>query len=69
MTALTAVMIMVAIRVFGWHSVCPSALKRMPKSETFVMVTTVVLVLPPTISRWVAWSSLRHSSCGASITS
>jgi SulP family sulfate permease len=45
MAALTAVMIMVAIGAFDWHSVRPSTLKRMPKSETFVMVATVVLVL------------------------
>jgi SulP family sulfate permease len=38
-------MIMVAIGAFDWHSVRPSTLKRMPKSETFVMVATVVLVL------------------------
>jgi SulP family sulfate permease len=45
MAALVAVMIMVAIGAFDWHSVHPSTLKRMPKSETFVMVSTVVLVL------------------------
>lgn len=45
MAALVAVMIMVAIGTFDWHSVRPSTLKRMPKSETFVMMTTVLLVL------------------------
>ncbi|GGM37214.1 sodium-independent anion transporter [Microbacterium saperdae] len=45
MAALVAVMIMVAIGAFDWHSIRPSTLKRMPKSETFVMVATVVLVL------------------------
>lgn len=45
MAALVAVMIMVAIGAFDWHSVRPSTLKRMPKSETFVMIATVVLVL------------------------
>nr|WP_201468510.1 SulP family inorganic anion transporter [Microbacterium hydrocarbonoxydans] len=45
MAALVAVMIMVAIGAFDWHSIKPSTLKRMPKSETFVMVATVVLVL------------------------
>lgn len=45
MAALVAVMIMVAIGAFDWHSVKPSTLKRMPKSETFVMIATVVLVL------------------------
>lgn len=34
MSALVAVMIMVAIGAFDWHSVRPSTLKRMPKSET-----------------------------------
>jgi len=45
MAALVAVMIMVAIGAFDWHSVRPSTLRRMPKSETFVMIATVVLVL------------------------
>ncbi|GAB3598108.1 SulP family inorganic anion transporter [Microbacterium tumbae] len=45
MAALVAVMIMVAIGAFDWHSVRPSTLRRMPRSETFVMVATVVLVL------------------------
>lgn len=45
MAALVAVMIMVAIGAFDWHTVRPSTLKRMPKSETFVKVSTVVLVL------------------------
>jgi len=40
-----AVMVMVAIGAFDWHSIKPSTLKRMPKSETFVMLATVVLVL------------------------
>jgi len=38
MTALVAVMIMVAIGAFDWHSVKPSTLKLTPASETFVMV-------------------------------
>lgn len=45
MAALVAVMIMVAIGAFDWHSIRPSTLKRMPKSETFVMLATVALVL------------------------
>lgn len=45
MAALVAVMIWVSITTFDWHSVQPSTLKRMPKSETFVMVSTVVAVL------------------------
>jgi SulP family sulfate permease len=45
MAALVTAMIMVAIGAFDWHSVRPSTLKRMPKSETFVMIATVALVL------------------------
>ncbi|WP_312183178.1 SulP family inorganic anion transporter [Arthrobacter sp.] len=42
MAALVAVMIFVAWAAFDWHSIRPSTLRRMPKSETVVMVTTVV---------------------------
>lgn len=42
MAALTAIMIMVAVNSFDWHSVKPSTLKRMPLSETIVMVVTVL---------------------------
>jgi len=45
MAALVAVMIMVCVATFDWHSIRPSTLKRMPKSETLVMVSTVVLVV------------------------
>lgn len=45
MAALVAVMIMVCVATFDWHSIRPSTLKRMPKSETIVMVSTVVLVV------------------------
>ncbi|GAA1061084.1 SulP family inorganic anion transporter [Agromyces bracchium] len=45
MAALVAVMIMVSVATFDWHSVRWSTLKRMPKSETTVMVTTVVIVV------------------------
>lgn len=45
MAALVAVMIWVSITTFDWHSIQPSTLKRMPKSETFVMVSTVAAVL------------------------
>ena len=45
MAALVAVMIMVAIGAFDWHSIRPSTLKRMPKSETAVMVLTVLAVV------------------------
>ncbi|OUM39544.1 SulP family inorganic anion transporter [Arthrobacter sedimenti] len=42
MAALVAVMIFVSIATFDWHSIRPSTLKRMPKSETLVMLATVV---------------------------
>lgn len=41
MAALVAVMIFVSIATFDWHSIKPSTLKMMPKSETLVMVVTV----------------------------
>jgi sulfate permease, SulP family len=45
MAALVAVMIMVSVATFDWHSIRLSTLKRMPKSETFVMVATVTVVV------------------------
>ena len=45
MAALVAVMIMVSVGTFDWHSVQPSTLRRMPKSETLVMVSTVAVVV------------------------
>ncbi|MEZ0165423.1 SulP family inorganic anion transporter [Kineococcus sp. LSe6-4] len=45
MAALAAVMVMVAVGTFDWHSVRPATLRRMPCSETTVMVTTVVVVV------------------------
>jgi len=45
MAALVAVMIMVSVGTFDWHSIKPSTLKRLPKSETFVMVATVAVVV------------------------
>ena len=42
MAALVAVMILVSIATFDWHSVRLSTLKRMPKSETAVMLITVI---------------------------
>lgn len=41
MAALVAVMIMVSVGTFDWHSVRPSTLRRMPRSETAVMLATV----------------------------
>jgi len=45
MGALVAVMIMVSVGTFDWHSVHPSTLRRMPRSETTVMVATVVVTV------------------------
>lgn len=45
MAALVAVMIIVAVGTFDWHSVRLSTLTAMPKSETAVMATTVVIVV------------------------
>ena len=45
MAALVAVMIIVAVLTFDWHSIRLSTLKRMPLSETTVMVATVVVVV------------------------
>lgn len=45
MAALVAVMVMVSVGTFNWHSVLPSTLKRLPKSETAVMIITVIVVV------------------------
>ena len=45
MVALAAVMMVVAVTTVNLHSVRPSTLKRMPLSETLVMVTTVAVVV------------------------
>ncbi|MFX4273277.1 SulP family inorganic anion transporter [Propionibacteriaceae bacterium Y1685] len=45
MAALVAVMIMVSVATLDWHSIRPAILKRMPKSETTVMVATVAVVV------------------------
>ncbi len=45
MAALVAVMVMVAVGTFDWHSITPATLRRMPKSETTVMVSTVVVTV------------------------
>ncbi|PPG33120.1 SulP family inorganic anion transporter [Pseudoclavibacter sp. RFBB5] len=42
MAALVAVMIVVSIATFDWHSITPAMLKRMPKSELAVMLITVI---------------------------
>jgi SulP family sulfate permease len=45
MAALVAVMIMVSVGTFDWHSIQPATLRRMPKSETIVMLATVVVTV------------------------
>ncbi|MFG1626601.1 SulP family inorganic anion transporter [Kribbella sp. NPDC049227] len=45
MAALVAVMIMVSVGTFDWHSIQPRTLRRMPRSETIVMLSTVVIVV------------------------
>lgn len=41
MAALVAIMMYVSIATFDWHSIKPSTLRRMPKSETAVMLVSV----------------------------
>jgi SulP family sulfate permease len=45
MAALVAVMIMVSVATFDWHSVHPRTLRRMPFSATAIMATTVVVTV------------------------
>jgi SulP family sulfate permease len=45
MAALAAVMVLVAVATFDWHSIAPKTLKRMPIGETTVMVATVAAVV------------------------
>ncbi|WP_407937042.1 SulP family inorganic anion transporter [Kineosporia babensis] len=45
MVALVAVMVVVAATTFDWHSVAPATLRRMPRSETLVMVVTVAVTV------------------------
>lgn len=45
MAALVAVMIVVSIATFDWHSVRPRTLARMPVSETAVMIITVAMTV------------------------
>lgn len=45
MAALVAVMLIVVLRSFDWHSVAPATLRAMPVSETVVMVCTVAVTL------------------------
>jgi len=45
MAALVAVMIMVSVGTMDWHSIDPKTLRRMPRSETLVMVVTVAVTV------------------------
>jgi SulP family sulfate permease len=45
MAALVAIMIFVCIATFDWHSIRPSTLKALPKSETAVMIATVAVTV------------------------
>jgi SulP family sulfate permease len=45
MAALVAVMVLVSVGTFDWHSVKPATLRRMPVGETTVMVITVAVVV------------------------
>jgi SulP family sulfate permease len=45
MAALVAVMVLVSVGTFDWHSVKPATLRRMPLGETTVMVITVIVVV------------------------
>ncbi|MDR9434502.1 SulP family inorganic anion transporter [Pontimonas sp.] len=45
MASLVSVMIVVAVATFDWHSVKISTIKTLPKSEMFVMLTTVVITV------------------------
>ncbi len=45
MAALVAVMVMVSVGTFDWHSLHPATLRRMPHSENLVMLVTVAATL------------------------
>jgi len=45
MAALVAVMLLVAFATFDWHSMQLSTLRRMPRSETIVMLSTVAVTV------------------------
>jgi SulP family sulfate permease len=45
MAVLVAVMIVVSVATFDWHSIRPATLRRMPVSETIVMVATVAVTV------------------------
>ncbi|WSX43899.1 SulP family inorganic anion transporter [Streptomyces sp. NBC_00963] len=45
MAALVAVMVLVSVGTFDWHSIRPATLRRMPAGETVVMVITVIITV------------------------
>jgi SulP family sulfate permease len=45
MAALVAVMVLVAVGTFDWHSIKPATLRRLPAGETIVMALTVAVVV------------------------
>ncbi|BCJ37260.1 sodium-independent anion transporter [Actinocatenispora thailandica] len=45
MAALVAVMVLVSVGTFDWHSIKPATLKRLPAGETIVMALTVAVVV------------------------
>ncbi|WP_396125238.1 SulP family inorganic anion transporter [Cellulomonas sp. P24] len=45
MAALVAVMIMVSVGTFDWHSVRPATLRRMPRGYTLIMLATVAVTV------------------------
>ncbi|WP_063055193.1 SulP family inorganic anion transporter [Nocardia salmonicida] len=45
MAVLVAVMIMVSVGTFDWHSIAPKTLRRMPVAETTVMLVTVLVTV------------------------
>ncbi len=45
MGALVAVMVMVSISTFNWHSVAPDTVRAMPRTETIVMLVTVAITV------------------------
>ncbi|HYI53562.1 MAG TPA: SulP family inorganic anion transporter [Microlunatus sp.] len=45
MAALVAIMVMVSVATFDWHSIAPATLRRMPLSATTIMVATVAVTV------------------------
>ncbi|WP_431784491.1 SulP family inorganic anion transporter [Streptomyces chumphonensis] len=45
MAALVAVMVLVSVATFDWHSIQPKTLRKLPVSETVVMAVTVAVVV------------------------